>query len=357
MGHLVSQSREIVFISECVYGGFSPFVKNTIDRSVPSLLPFFATREDGMMHHRTRTENRPVFRALFYGDAIQDDERMNAAKIVAANAINYHARSHSVSFFKSYDEITAGDLEADGNREYSIPTVRVQAHGIESSGKKAGPMKIALINGSPKKGKNNSAYFAEELEKKLPPDTTCVPVRINTPGITREQLDVLAGSDALVFFFPLYADAFPSHLLSALITAEEYFNSLPPNRPRPRVYAAVNNGFYEGIQNILVLDMLRFWCAKTGLPWGSGIGIGTGEMLGDLPSVPAGYGPKKTMGKLLDGLAASIIDGKDTANNFGAADFPRFAFTFMANLGWKQQARQNKLRTRDIYKKPSPEKM
>ena len=41
MGSILSQADTVTIISKCYYGGYSPFVKNVLDRSIPFLLPFF----------------------------------------------------------------------------------------------------------------------------------------------------------------------------------------------------------------------------------------------------------------------------------------------------------------------------
>ncbi|WP_407654270.1 MULTISPECIES: hypothetical protein [Caproicibacterium] len=35
----LSQCDELILISKCCYGGFSPFVKNVLDRSIPYIHP------------------------------------------------------------------------------------------------------------------------------------------------------------------------------------------------------------------------------------------------------------------------------------------------------------------------------
>ncbi len=75
-------------------------------------------------------------------------------------------------------------------------------------------------------------------------------------------------------------------------------------------------------------------------------------MFGNLDFVPTGYGPKKSMGKLLDDLAADICGDSTGGNRFGGPDFPRPGFTFMGNRWWKGLAKGNGLRVRDMYKRP-----
>lgn len=40
IGELFSKADKVIVISKCFYGGFSPFVKNVLDRSIAYMLPF-----------------------------------------------------------------------------------------------------------------------------------------------------------------------------------------------------------------------------------------------------------------------------------------------------------------------------
>ena len=48
---------EYLILSRVVYGGFSPFVKNVLDRNIGYILPFFELRK-GEMHHKPRYPDR-----------------------------------------------------------------------------------------------------------------------------------------------------------------------------------------------------------------------------------------------------------------------------------------------------------
>lgn len=104
LGGLVCQSDEVILISRCVYGGYSLFVKNVLDRSIACLLPFFSIR-NGEVHHTPRTENRPRFTVHLYGDDITEAERETASKLVPANAVNLVARESSVLFYTHSSDI------------------------------------------------------------------------------------------------------------------------------------------------------------------------------------------------------------------------------------------------------------
>lgn len=94
-----AQSGELVVISRCVYGGYSPDVKRVMDRLIGYMLPFFEITQ-GEMHHTSRYEDAlNGITALFYdADAGQ---RETAEALVAANARNIAAKTVDVRFFDS----------------------------------------------------------------------------------------------------------------------------------------------------------------------------------------------------------------------------------------------------------------
>lgn len=106
-GKIFCNADEIVLITECAYGGYSPFVKTALDRCIGHMLPFFVTRKDGMMGHASRTENSPNLMVYFYGD-MTDGEVTTAKKVVAHNAMNLHARKSDVFFFDDVEKIRIG---------------------------------------------------------------------------------------------------------------------------------------------------------------------------------------------------------------------------------------------------------
>lgn len=104
MGEYLSKSDELVIISECCYGGFSPFVKNVLDRSISYIHPYFIIK-NGEMHHKRRYKNKIKLKVLFYGGNITDREKQTAEKLVKANSINLHCKTYSVSFIENIMEV------------------------------------------------------------------------------------------------------------------------------------------------------------------------------------------------------------------------------------------------------------
>ena len=99
MGELLSQSEEVIIISKCIYGSYSPFVRNVLDRCLPYLLPYFALI-NGETHHRNRYEHTAALSVHFYGDSITAAERQTAAELVKANGINFYTSLPEVCFYQ-----------------------------------------------------------------------------------------------------------------------------------------------------------------------------------------------------------------------------------------------------------------
>ena len=66
-GKRLGACGEYLILSRVVYGGFSPFVKNVLDRNIGYILPFFELRK-GEMHHKPRYPDRFRLRVFGYGE-------------------------------------------------------------------------------------------------------------------------------------------------------------------------------------------------------------------------------------------------------------------------------------------------
>ncbi|MHC1750119.1 MAG: hypothetical protein AB9856_17765 [Cellulosilyticaceae bacterium] len=211
-------------------------------------------------------------------------------------------------------------------------------------------MKIAMINGSPKLGKSNSAAFLKILEPMVSVGHEISHYNINKKFLTPEQYSELCSMDALIFAFPLYIDAIPAHLFKMLIVLEEYMKK--EREKEIYVYAIINNGFYEGRQNHIALEILQNWCLRSGLHFGQGIGQGAGEMMDFIEEVPLGHGPLKNLGKAMISLANSINLSRGGEMILFNPNFPRFLWKLMgSHFFWNTRAKKNGLKKKDIMKK------
>lgn len=210
-------------------------------------------------------------------------------------------------------------------------------------------MRIAMINGSPKLGESNSGFMLKALGTFISTGHEITHYNINKKPLTNEQYKVLCSMDALVFAFPLYIDAVPSHLLRMLISLENHLKDIPANKIS--VYVLVNNGFYEGEQNHIAIEIMKNWCERCKLRFGQGIGQGAGEMLGSMQNVPLGHGPLKNLGKAMESCANIIMEQSSGETTLFSPNFPYFAWHFSADAFWHSQAKKNGLKRRDIVKK------
>lgn len=104
MGAIFSQAERVIIISECCYGGYSPFVKNILDRSISYLLPFFRTKNNET-HHKQRYKNTFPITTYFYGESITSQEMDIARNLAKANAINFYSQSCEVFFYKTLEQL------------------------------------------------------------------------------------------------------------------------------------------------------------------------------------------------------------------------------------------------------------
>lgn len=103
-GRMLSRADNVIIISRCCYGGYSPFVKNVLDRSISYLLPFFKTKKNET-HHKSRYQHTFSLSVYFYGDSITKQERNTARSFVKAHSLNFNVPDYSVSFFESLDQL------------------------------------------------------------------------------------------------------------------------------------------------------------------------------------------------------------------------------------------------------------
>ncbi|MBQ6425999.1 MAG: hypothetical protein IJJ92_04325 [Clostridia bacterium] len=135
-------------------------------------------------------------------------------------------------------------------------------------------MKTVFINCSPKKRFCASAYFL--FLQKLFVGGKKVTEKLCTPADHDRILTQIRDAQTVVFGLPLYVDSVPSHVLRFLEKMEAYCIE---NGLHLRVYCIANNGFIEGKQNEPLMQAFEHFCARAGLEWGGGVGIGGGVML------------------------------------------------------------------------------
>ncbi|MEG0307257.1 MAG: flavodoxin family protein [Clostridium sp.] len=109
MGEYLSKCDEVIVISRCCYGGFSPFVKNVFDRSISYVQPYFMIK-NGEMHHRRRYNNKFHMKVWFYGENVTEKEKETAKKLVASNSANMNYEECKVTFVNRVEDMEGNIL-------------------------------------------------------------------------------------------------------------------------------------------------------------------------------------------------------------------------------------------------------
>lgn len=115
IGKLMSQCDEMILLSKCYYGGYSPFVKNVLDRSIGYILPYFTIRNKEM-HHKLRYKKQLKITAIVYGEDITEKEKKTMESIMVANAINFKTQDRIVLFCNNQEHAAKIWRSLDENR-------------------------------------------------------------------------------------------------------------------------------------------------------------------------------------------------------------------------------------------------
>ena len=103
VGPLVLSSKELIIITEMLYGGLSVPVKKIIDRSIPGITPFFKKRFN-KLHHLQRYKTQTNIKAIFYNtENITEEEKIHSQNYIDAMGINYHSEHNDVLYLKDMD--------------------------------------------------------------------------------------------------------------------------------------------------------------------------------------------------------------------------------------------------------------
>ena len=134
--------------------------------------------------------------------------------------------------------------------------------------------KTVLINCSPKRKLSVSGFLMRCAGVLIRGKKEYLHLR--TPADHQAILQALKDAGKVVFVTPLYVDSVPSHMLPFLREMEDVCRD---NGLRLKVYVIANNGFIEGKQNEPLMQVMENFCARSGLAWCGGVGIGGGVML------------------------------------------------------------------------------
>jgi len=104
-GKQIAYCDEFIIISKSLYGGFGKEIKNTLDRSISFLLPFFEVR-NREQHHQIRYSKSGKLKAYIYNSAeITDADKATLTEITKANCINMDKSDCETIFVNDVQEL------------------------------------------------------------------------------------------------------------------------------------------------------------------------------------------------------------------------------------------------------------
>ena len=216
-------------------------------------------------------------------------------------------------------------------------------------------MNIFAVNGSPKIGVSNSGTVLSIIRRMLPEDVQWndwCPAEAQRKKL-RFDVSLLQNAEVMLIACPLYVDGLHSTLM---LFMEQHQQMLRECAHTKRIFAVVNCGFYEGKQNEHALEMIRFYSRQSGQNWCGGTGIGTGEMISGLNKISPEAGIRKPVIRALRSVAVAIASPYGCLKEpvFTQHGLPWFLFKLAGEFGWRQSAKKNGLKTRDLFAKPLP---
>lgn len=213
-------------------------------------------------------------------------------------------------------------------------------------------LNLCVINGSPRRQSSNSNYLTNEFLSFFDKDINTTTYYVNDILKNNSLFDEIINYDNILIVSPLYADSFPSSMLEFLWTFGDFLHD--KQDLNINLYGIVNSGFLEGQQNRIAIEILKNFALSNNLTWKVGLGMGSGEMLKEIKSVPWQKGPKRPVYEALIEIKDSIQDEKTPSSDILLATlkFPKLMFKIVANHGWKVQAKQKfHLKSKDLYRK------
>lgn len=100
---IVGRADELIIITENCYGGYSPAVKNVLDRSIGLSTPM-STYRGSQMHHTLRYGRHNSLKVFAYGS--MTDEEVSTFRLMAErNAINFGFEHAEFSCLESIVEL------------------------------------------------------------------------------------------------------------------------------------------------------------------------------------------------------------------------------------------------------------
>lgn len=201
-------------------------------------------------------------------------------------------------------------------------------------------MKIAVINGSPKKNHGATRNILDIIKSMIQGDMeefSAIDYLYKSDAVCENAIDQILSADVLLIASPLYVDALPMPLITFLQSIEK--KAKVKKHSIIKVYGIIHCGFFDAIQNKVALEILQHFCVKSEFKWQYGLGIGAGVLIDSKKDLTKG--PMINIHEALQALSKAMMSDsiEKSEDVFVQPSIPRFAYLIGGNIGWKMQAK------------------
>lgn len=208
--------------------------------------------------------------------------------------------------------------------------------------------KVLLMVGSPKKDHSTSNSIGQYMvmnfrKSNYMSKTIFIYDSQKEEYHCKDMIDCFNESNIIILSYPLYTDSLPARCIEAFeyITAERAKKSCISDQ----IFLAVGNcGFYEKKHLQNSLNVCKFFARENSLKWYGGIPIGGGPQIQGKDLLSLGN-MTQNLRTALNIVCTSIIKGydiqTDKINKLTNLPEPRFVYSMIANLSFKNAAKAN----------------
>ncbi len=219
---------------------------------------------------------------------------------------------------------------------------------------------VVFVNGSPKvKAEDSSSELLINMgQEALSSDELefyKIQIRKSlNSNSTEEDFAMLLKADAIVFTFPLYIFCLPGIMMRFLQDFYGYLKEKGGFSHKVKVFAMVNCGFPEAFINEEAIRVIQSFSRQTGAEFVFGTMIGGGGMLLGAMETPFMKQVKENLRIAYGRMKVSILHGQKDSGDLIAtqSSFPMRLYYFMGSRGWFSLAKKNKLKKKDLYRRP-----
>lgn len=289
----VIQSDLAVLFTPVTFGGYSPGLKK-MDRFIQLISPFFQM-DHGEVHHPPRYAHRPRLIVVGVQGHANPQEAHIFKTLAGRNAINLHPPSYAVEMVLTTDApkvlrsrfnslLTLSDSLPFGDAVASLMPPPALLGKPELPSRR----RALLIVGSPKTSEPSTSsalggFLLKSLEQHgWETESLTLRASLDRSEGEAELLSAVERAGLTVLAFPLYVDALPYLVTTALATLAAH--RPPGHQPcSQRFVAIVNSGFPETRQSAVALAICREFASQCGFDWAGSLAFAGGGMIGGLP--------------------------------------------------------------------------